>query len=46
MMVTPVGETVHYVLPLSGLGAGTYRVDWKATAAGQPYGGSFRFSVR
>ena len=46
MMVTAVGEVEHYSLPLSGLGAGTYRVDWKALAAGREHRGSFSFSAR
>ena len=46
MMVTAVGEVEHYSLPLSGLGPGTYRVDWKALAASREYRGSFNFSVR
>lgn len=46
MMVTPVGEVEHYSLPLSGLGEGSYTVDWRATASGQQHAGSFGFSVR
>lgn len=46
MMLTPVGEVEHYSLPLSGLGAGTYTVDWRANAAGQEHRGRFSFTVR
>lgn len=46
MMVTAVGEVRDYVLPVSGLGSGAYRVEWKASIAGAPYQGSFRFTVR
>ena len=46
MMVTAVGEVEHYSLPLSGLEAGSYTVDWKASARGVDYRGSFGFQVR
>lgn len=46
MMVTAVGEVQHYSLPVSGLGPGTYRVNWRATAKGQEHRGSFSFTVR
>lgn len=46
MMVTAVGEVKDYSLPLPGLGAGNHTVNWKATAAGQSYQGSFEFTVR
>jgi methionine-rich copper-binding protein CopC len=46
MMVTAVGEVEHYALPLSGLGAGSYTVDWRAAAAGQEHQGRFSFTVR
>lgn len=45
MMITAVGETAHYSIPLSGLGAGAYTVAWRATAAGQQHQGSFNFTV-
>ncbi len=46
MMPSPVGEVEHYSLPLSGLGSGTYTVDWRARAAGQEHRGRFSFTVR
>lgn len=46
MMVTAVGEVEHYSLPMSGLGPGRYSVEWKATARGVDYNGSFSFDVR
>lgn len=46
MMVHAVGETADYSLPLSGLGPGSYSVNWKATAAGRAYRGSFSFTAQ
>lgn len=46
MMITAVGEINDYSIPLPGLGAGTYRVNWKASAAGQTYTGMIAFTVR
>jgi methionine-rich copper-binding protein CopC len=46
MMVTAAGEVEHYSLPLSGRGAGRYTVDWRASARGVDYRGSFGFEVR
>jgi methionine-rich copper-binding protein CopC len=46
MMVTAVGEGEHYSLPLPGLDAGRYTVNWKASARGVDYKGSFGFEVR
>lgn len=46
MMITAVGETTDYAIPLPGLGAGAYRVNWKATAAGAPYSGTINFTIR
>ncbi len=46
MMVTAVGEVEHYSLPLSGLGSGSYTVDWRAIRAGREYRGTFGFTVR
>lgn len=46
MMVDSVGEVADYSLPLSGLGPGNYVVNWKATAAGRAYDGSFAFTVK
>lgn len=46
MMVTPVGETAHYSLPVSGLGPGSYTVDWRALAGSREQRGSFAFTVR
>ena len=45
MMVHAAGETDHYSLPVSGLGAGSYTVNWRATAQGTQYRGSFSFTV-
>lgn len=46
MMITAVGEVKDYSVPLPGLGAGIHTVNWKASAAGQSYQGSFAFTVR
>ena len=46
MMVHAVGETADYSLPLSGLDRGSYSVNWKATAAGRAYRGSFSFTAQ
>lgn len=46
MMVTAVGEVEHYSLPLSALRPGRYTVEWKASARGVDYTGSFGFGVR
>lgn len=45
-MVTAVGEMEHYSVPVSGLKAGHYTVDWRATARGVVHKGSFGFEVR
>lgn len=46
IMVTAVGEVEHYSLPLSGIGSGSYTVEWTATASGARHRGSFRFTAR
>jgi len=46
MMITAAGETNDYSVPLSGLGTGAYRANWKASAAGQTYTGTIAFTVR
>ena len=46
MMVTAVGDVEHYSLPVDGLGSGSYRVAWRASASGVDYRGSFGFQVR
>lgn len=46
MMVHAVGEVTDYSLPLSGMGAGAYTVNWRATAQGIAYSGSFAFTVK
>ena len=46
MMVTAVGEVAYYSLPLPGLEAGSYTVDWRASVAGTEHQGRFRFTVR
>src|SRR4051812_48062564 len=45
-MVNAVGEVSDYSIPLSGLGPGTYTVDWQATAKGHEHHGTFTFTVR
>jgi len=46
MMVHSVAEVQDYSIPLSGLSAGAYIVNWRATARGREYRGSFSFTVR
>ena len=46
VMVTAVGEVAHYSIPLSGLGPGAYRVDWRASSAGTEHRGALSFTVR
>ena len=46
MMITAAGENADYTVPLSGLGPGVYRANWKATAAGVAYSGVIVFTVR
>ncbi|MBA3511080.1 copper resistance CopC family protein [Sphingomonas sp.] len=46
MMVTAVGEVARYSIPLSGLQAGAYTVNWRAAVAGTSHSDSFRFTVR
>lgn len=46
MMVTAIGESAHYSLPLPGLGPGSYTVDYRATAGGREDRGTFAFTVR
>ena len=46
MMVTAVGETVHYSLPLTSLSRGRHVVRWKAARGGKDYEGEFDFEVR
>ena len=46
VMVTAVGEEAHYAIPLSGLGPGAYRVDWRASSAGTEHRGAISFTVR
>lgn len=45
-MVTAVGEQQHYEVPVSADQKGAYRVDWRASVAGQAQSGSFGFTVR
>ncbi len=45
MMVDSVGEVADYDLPLTDLEAGSYSVEWQATADSRHYSGSFRFTV-
>lgn len=46
MMITAVGETLDYSIPLPGLTGGKYRVNWRASASGRSYDGAFTFTVR
>lgn len=46
MMVHAIGEVRDYSIPLSGLSAGVYTVDWRATAAGHEHRGQFSFKIR
>lgn len=46
MMVTAVGEVPDYSIPLPGLGAGAYTVNWRAGAQGKTYDGAFQFTVK
>ncbi|HEX6741605.1 MAG TPA: copper resistance protein CopC [Sphingomicrobium sp.] len=46
MMVHSVGEVADYSIPLPGLDAGHYAVNWRATARGRQYRGAFTFTVR
>ena len=46
MMVTAASETSDYSLPLPGLTAGRYRVNWRGTAGGRSHQGAFVFTVR
>lgn len=45
-MITPVGEVRRYSVPLSGLGPGDHRVDWRASSGGAMHSGSFGFRVQ
>jgi len=45
-MVHALGEVSDYSIPLSGLAPGAYVVNWRATAEGREYRGSFGFVVR
>jgi methionine-rich copper-binding protein CopC len=45
MMVHAVGEAPSYSIPVSGLGPGTYTVDWRASVQGQSHQGRFPFTV-
>ena len=46
MLIHAVGEVDAYSIPLPGLEAGAYTISWRATAQGQPYNGSFSFTVK
>ena len=46
MMITAVGETSDYSLPLNGLEPGTYTVAWKAFSGTTEHRGSFTFAVK
>ena len=45
MMISAIGEVRSYSLPLDGLGPGSYKVDWRASAQGRDYRGEFTFTV-
>jgi methionine-rich copper-binding protein CopC len=46
VMISPVGETTDYSIPVSSLDTGAYTVDWRAASAGRDYRGSFSFTVK
>lgn len=46
MMIHSAGETADYSLPLPGLDAGQYTVNWRATVRGRQHRGAFAFTVR
>lgn len=46
MMINAVGEVTDYSVPLPGLTGGSYRVNWRASAAGQTYNGTVAFKIR
>lgn len=46
IMVTAIGETHHYSLPLTGLSRGRYIVRWKARRGGRDYEGQVEFEVQ
>ena len=46
IMVTAVGEVIRYSVPLDGLGAGSYTVEWKANSSGVDYNGNIHFDVK
>ena len=46
MMINAVGEVTDYSIPLPGLTSGSYRVNWRASAAGRSYDGVLSFTVR
>ena len=45
-MVHAIGEVPNYSIPLSGIGPGSYTVNWRATAQGQEHRGDFAFTVK
>ena len=45
MMVHAAAETAHYSIPLPGLTAGRYTVNWRALVGGAEHQGSFVFTV-
>lgn len=45
MMINSPGQLERYSLPIQLTGPGTYTVDWRATARGQEYRGTFEFKV-
>ena len=46
IMVTAVGEVTRYSVPLDGLGAGSYTVDWRASSTGFDDQGDIHFVVK
>lgn len=46
MMLSPAGVQTHYSVPLPGLTAGAYSVQWRAVLDGAPKTGSFAFTVK
>ncbi|MES2147240.1 MAG: copper resistance CopC family protein [Pseudomonadota bacterium] len=46
MMLSSAGQQRHFEIPLPGLTAGAYRVDWRASRNGIEQAGTFAFTVK
>ena len=46
MMLSSAGQQRHFEIPLPGLSAGPYRVDWRASRNGIEQTGTFAFTVK